>query len=374
MEPVESGLKNKNKHRIKHFKAEIIKNTPVGFDDKPMHFKLQFTAPDLHNIGPGQFVMVNTLPESQRKKQSRSPEKRVSEYQKQLIDLSTKSFLKRPFGIQRAYYKHFKWGYHNKLHLPAQLAAITNTVYPHKFEIFYKIIEDGTGTNELKKLHPGNQIKILGPLGKFTNIPKWRSDNVDEVHLIGGGVGMAPLIFFGQALKFYSFKLKAFIGIDKLESLSLKEAPLDSSFREDSKKAYVYINELSKIGLNPDEIFLSRESAEKEENLSKKISSDNYHVGLVVDQYNSYLTRLKQTESIMILACGPKPMLIALKNIASRFNIPMKVLLEKRMGCGIGVCMSCVCRTRKDSKGSRYSRVCVDGPLFDSKEIDWENL
>jgi len=371
MEPVEAGLKTKNKHRIKHFKAEVIKNTPIGFNGNPMHFKLQFTAPDLHNIGPGQFVMIDTMPEGQRKKQRLSPEKRISEYQKHRVDLSTRSFLKRPFGIQRAYYKHFKWGYHNKLNLPSQLAAITSTVYPHKFEIFYKIIEDGIGTNELKKLHPGNQIKILGPLGKFTNIPKWRSDNVDEVHLIGGGVGMAPLVFFGQALKFYSFKLKAFIGIDRI--VSLQEAPYGKTFSDESEKAYVYINELSKIGLNPDEIFLSRESTEKEI-LSDKISRKNYHVGLVVDHYNLFLSRLKRKKSIMILACGPKPMLIALKNIASRFNIPMKVLLEKRMGCGIGVCMSCVCRTRKDSESSRYSRVCVDGPLFDSNEINWEQL
>jgi len=316
--------------------------------------------------------MVDTLPEYQRNKRNRSPEKRVSELQKHIIDLSAKSFLKRPFGIQRAYYKHFKWGYHNKLHLPAQLAAITNTVYPHKFEIFYKIIEDGTGTNELKKLHPGSQIKILGPLGKFTNIPKWRSENVDEVHLIGGGVGMAPLVFFGQALKFYSFKLKAFIGIDRI--VSLQEAPYGKTFADESEKAYVYINELSKIGLKPDEIFLSRESVEKEKNLSDKISRKNYHVGLVIDHYKRYLSRLKRKKSIMILACGPKPMLIALKDVASKFDIPMKVLLEKRMGCGIGVCMSCVCRTQKNKERSRYSRVCVDGPLFDSNEINWEQL
>ncbi len=371
MEPMKTDLGKNTKHRIKHFKAEVIQNTPVGLDGKPMHFKLQFTAPDMHTIGPGQFVMIDTLPEGHRKKRNRSPEKRISEYRKHAMDLSARSFLKRPFGIQRAYYKHFEWGYHNKLHLPAQLAAITNTVYPHQFEIFYKIIEDGIGTNELKNLNPGNQIKILGPLGKFINIPKWRSDNVDEVHLIGGGVGMAPLVFFGQALKFYSFKLKAFIGIDRIESL--REAPYGKTFSDESEKAYVYINELSKIGLNPDEIFLSRESTENEI-LSDKINHKNYHVGLVVDHYSLFLNRLKQTESILILACGPKPMLIALKNIATKFNIPMKVLLEKRMGCGIGVCMSCVCRTRKGSKGSRYSRVCVDGPLFDSKEIDWEQL
>ncbi|MCP4664906.1 MAG: dihydroorotate dehydrogenase electron transfer subunit, partial [Deltaproteobacteria bacterium] len=71
--------------------------------------------------------------------------------------------------------------------------------------------------------------------------------------------------------------------------------------------------------------------------------------------------------------CGPKPMLKALEKVTSESGVPMKVLLEKRMGCGIGVCMSCVCRTKKNDEEG-YSRVCMEGPLFDSKDIDWEKL
>jgi dihydroorotate dehydrogenase electron transfer subunit len=364
------------KQGIKHFKAEVIQNTPVGLDGKPMHYKLEIRTPDMKNIGPGQFIMIDPLPYAQRKKMDQVYYRNVfgsgtkQSDKKNKIDLAPKSYLKRPFGVQRAYYKYFEWGYHQTLMLPPGLAAITHTVFPHKFEVFYKLIEGGIGTRELTGLKKGDQIRVLGPLGKYTHIPGWRSQDIREVHLIGGGVGMAPLVFFGQALKFYSFAIKAFIGIDRIESLA--EAPYGKTFSEEPGKAYVYIEELSKIGLLPEDIYLSRESTENEQ-LSEKIAEDNYHCGFVTDQYRSYLKKIKNRKDLLIIACGPKPMMVVLQKIASEFSVPMKVLLEKRMGCGIGVCMSCVCRTKKNQK-SQYSRVCVEGPVFDSNEIDWENL
>lgn len=359
------------KQTVKHFKAEVIQNKPVGPDESPMHYKLAFQTSDMKNIGPGQFIMVDPLPDELRKKMDQIRYKNLfAAGKRQGPDLSPKSYLKRPFGVQRAYYQYFEWGYHDTLSLPTILAGITHTVFPHKFEIFYKVMEGGIGTREMTGLKKGDRIRVLGPLGKYTHIPGWRSQGIDEVHLVGGGVGMAPLVFFGQALKFYAFKVKAFIGIDRIASLA--EAPYGRSFSEESGKAYVYIEELARIGLKPDELYLSREHTENEE-LSEKIKKENYHCGLVTEQYRSCLEKRKAGKKILIVACGPKPMLIALQKIASEFEIPMKVLLEKRMGCGIGVCMSCVCRTQKNH-AKQYSRVCVDGPVFDANEIDWEKL
>lgn len=359
------------KQTVKHFKAEVIQNKPVGSDGNPMHYKLAFQTSDMKNIGPGQFIMVDPLPDEQRKKTDQIHYQNLfAAGKRQGPDLSPRSYLKRPFGVQRAYYKYFEWGYHETLVLPTVLAGISHTVFPHKFEIFYKVMEGGIGTREMTGLKKGDRIRVLGPLGKYTHIPGWRSQGIDEVHLVGGGVGMAPLVFFGQALKFYAFKLKAFIGIDRIASLA--EAPYGRTYAEESGKAYVYIEELARIGLKPDELYLSREHTENEE-LSDKISKENYHCGLVTEQYRACLEKRNAGEKILIVACGPKPMLVALQKIASEFTIPMKVLLEKRMGCGIGVCMSCVCRTQKNHI-KQYSRVCVDGPVFDANEIDWEKL
>jgi dihydroorotate dehydrogenase electron transfer subunit len=94
---------------------------------------------------------------------------------------------------------------------------------------------------------------------------------------------------------------------------------------------------------------------------------------VVSKQYASFLKDLDDTKNVLIVLCGPKPMLNALNKIISKTSAQMKVLMEKRMGCGIGVCMSCVCRTKENNEEG-YSRVCVEGPLFDSNDIVWERL
>ena len=68
-----------------------------------------------------------------------------------------------------------------------------------------------------------------------------------------------------------------------------------------------------------------------------------------------------------VLACGPKPMLRNVANVAQEFGIPCQVSMEERMGCGVGACLVCACDM---ADGSR-KHVCKDGPVFDSEEVDW---
>lgn len=379
--PAKFHKKNNKAHlkkSIKHFTAEIISNFPVGYGKNPEHYILKFKATGLDRILPGQFVMVDTLPVGKKMQADfnhyNNPRFR-SAYRS--VDLTNKnfkrkSFLKRPFGIHRCYYKYFKLNYLKHLSLPPDLAEISHTLFPHEFEILYKLIPDGTGTNELKEIKKGERIKMLGPLGKPENPVFWRLNGIEEIHLLGGGVGMAPLIFFGQALKFYSYNIKAFLGINKIKTL-IKSAPFAKTFASKTEHALVYIDELSKIGLKSGEIFLSSENRIDKKLIMNKISESNLHNGFITEQYKAYLGKLKSHKKIMIITCGPTPMMKALKKIVHEFKIPMKVLLEKRMGCGIGVCMSCVCKTIKDNR-EEYSRVCTDGPMFDSEEICWEKL
>ena len=366
------------KQSIKHLTATVISNSPVGDEKDPEHYILKFKAAGLNRIVPGQFVMVDTLPVDKRKILE---ENYYNNFVKRSDFCSIhsankgfkrKSFLKRPFGIHRAYYKFFNLDYLKHLFLPPDLAAITHTVFPHKFEILYKILDNGTGTNELKKTRKGDNLRMLGPLGKPENPGLWRLKGIEEIHLVGGGVGMAPLVFFGQALKFYSYKIKAFIGIDTIATL-IKSAPFARTFADTADNAFVYIDELSKIGLKPGEIFLSSEIKVDNNFKTGKIAEQNIYHGFVTEQYKAYLSGCKTHKKIMIITCGPKPTLLALKKIIDKFNIPMKVLLEKRMGCGIGVCMSCVCKTIKNNR-EEYSRVCMEGPMFDAETICWEKL
>ena len=363
--------------KIEHFNARVLENTSIGVNGNPKHFIIRFRAPELKYVVPGQFVMLDTLSKTERKAMDKSQpldflatSKSQSSFN-HLENLRSKSFLKRPFSIHRAFYKNFKWNYLKNMSLPLTLATITHTVFPDEFEIFYKVIENGTGTNELKELKSDSKFQVLGPLGKITTVSEWRSDGIEEVHLIGGGVGMAPLMFFGQALRYYSFQIKAFIGIDRLDTL-LSKAPLAPTFAEDDpKQVYVYIDNLKRIGLHANEIYVSFEKREVVDDITHRLLGINYHNGLVSQQYASYLDKLNRTDNILIITCGPKPMLEELGRITSKAGVRMKVLLEKRMGCGIGVCMSCVCRTRKDDI-EQYSRVCTEGPLFDAEDIVWD--
>ena len=70
----------------------------------------------------------------------------------------------------------------------------------------------------------------------------------------------------------------------------------------------------------------------------------------------------------VIFACGPKPMLKAVKAIAEKRGIECQLSLEQRMGCGIGACLVCTCESTKDGMDKQL-RVCKNGPVFDSREV-----
>ncbi len=360
------------KQKIDHFTVVVENNLPVREGDDCKHFRIKFRAPELRFMVPGQFVMIDTLPTSERRKVENRKALHIRKYPRyaKIADLSPRSYLKRPFSIHRAFYEHFDFGYLRNILLPPNLAPVSHTIFPNRFEIFYKVLDDGIGTNELRKVKKGDKIEMVGPLGGITELAGLRSQGVADVHLVGGGVGMAPLIFFGQALKFYSFKVKAFIGIDRIETLLFSErfAP---TFSEDPKNAYVYVENLLNIGLDLSDIYVSTEHDHGSSDAFSRLRPENCHVGFVGEQYAKYLESQKTSPGILVIACGPQSMLRALEETATKYNIPMKILMEKRMACGIGVCMSCVCKTKKGNS-TVYSRVCTDGPVFDSKDIVWD--
>lgn len=89
-----------------------------------------------------------------------------------------------------------------------------------------------------------------------------------------------------------------------------------------------------------------------------------YH-GFVDALVRQELTEDKNYDAV--LACGPKPMLRNVARVAEEFGVPCLVSMEERMGCGVGACLVCACDM---ADGSR-KHVCKDGPVFDSKEVDW---
>ena len=82
------------------------------------------------------------------------------------------------------------------------------------------------------------------------------------------------------------------------------------------------------------------------------------------------LSELEKEKADAIYACGPVPMLKSVSEIADKFGIYCEVSLEERMGCGIGACLVCACKVKKDGE-EHFAHVCKNGPVFNSKEVIW---
>lgn len=351
--------------------AVVKENVSVGENKNhfKLRFKLKFKTHHSFNIIPGQFIMMATAPKGQDIVMEPI---RLDKIKPSLIE--PKPYLKRPFGIHRAFYRNFSEdkAYLQTLSLPPELATVLHTVFPNKFEIFYKVLASGIGTKELAKLNKGDEIQLTGPLGKRQDIREFRTEGFKEIHVIGGGVGMAPLIFMVQALRYYSYTVKAFIGTEKIGMLQYKRKDdsdgLSGTFDEASHDAPIYIGDLIEAGIDPADIYVSSTVSET----FGMIPQRNIYKGMVSEQYRNYLQqRQLPRKEIIAFACGPMGMMKALVPITQEYTIPLKVLMEKRMACGIGVCLSCVCKTKTETGESKYSRVCTDGPIFDASEIIW---
>ena len=353
-------------------KATIISHNPVG--NKPYdHYKLRFKLSSLRGIIPGQFVMIDTRKISVTKKVQKnlilSEPENLSKVLNSGLKSKSVSYLKRPFGIHRAFYPNFGKDYLINLQLPPQLSMILHTVFPNEFDILYKVLPNGIGTNELKELKTGDQINVMGPLGKGFNPRDLKnSREIDEVHVIGGGVGMAPLVFMVQALKLFSFNVKAFIGIESYDSLLLQHEVHANSYGEARAGDYrIYVDDLKDAGLSDSDIYVS---------FDKKCPTPsnllNPYNGFVSEQYKKFVMELPTNKKVIAFVCGPKAMMSAIAKIAKENRISLSVLLENRMACGIGVCFSCVCKKTLQDGTKQLSRICLDGPLYSAEEVTWE--
>jgi dihydroorotate dehydrogenase electron transfer subunit len=352
----------------------IIDNIPVGTEESKL-YKLTFKSDDSIDILPGQFIMIDTLKE----RQTEIPNHQIPKIHNSIStvqsnfqnDLFTKrlSYLKRPFGIYRTYYENFIYDCSSKLCIERELSAIFYTIKPNKFEILYKVLDDGIGTNELTKLIKDDKIEILAPLGKIFDLREILNREIDEIHIVGGGVGVAPLVYLVQVLRYFGVKVKAFIGIEKLSSLTYFEQDIDpQSYTSASRNAKIYIDDLMLLGLSESsDIYLSLMSDTDEE---RTIDIKNLFKGcFITEPYADYLKKHSNLK-ILTFTCGPIPMMQKVHNLTAQYNITSYVLMEKRMACGIGVCFSCVCKTIVSGE-NHYSRVCMDGPIIESKQINW---
>ncbi len=183
----------------------------------------------------------------------------------------------------------------------------------------------GKGTESFSRLKKGDTIKVLGPLGNGFKI-----DESIKIHiLIGGGIGVPPLVELAKHLK---GEIYAFLGF--------AESP-------------ILVKELESHG---SKVF---------------VATDDGSAG-----FKGNVIELVKNENItgdMIYSCGPRPMLKAVGKWAEDMGIRAQISMEERMACGIGVCVGCVCKIKKKEEEDWQNRkVCTDGPVFWSEEVIWD--
>ena len=182
----------------------------------------------------------------------------------------------------------------------------------------------GEGTRWLAGRELGDSLDVLGLAGNgFDLKPEGR------YLLVGGGIGIPPMLGCAQ---YTGGRATAILG-----GRSRDKIILEDFFREDCAKVLCATDDGS-LGHHGFVDALVRQ----------ELSEDRGYDG--------------------VLACGPKPMLRNVAKVAEEFGIPCQVSMEERMGCGVGACLVCACDM---ADGSR-KHVCKDGPVFDSREVDWD--
>jgi len=202
-------------------------------------------------------------------------------------------------------------------------------------EAHYLLEDVGPGSRRLCELKTGEGVWALGPLGRgFVPPHEGR-----RALLVGGGVGIAPLVIFKDAL----------------ERAGAPAAPAPGSARAQGAPVKVLVG------------FRDRERALGASLFGEAtVASDDGsvgHAGLVTDLLAAELER---DGHAVVYACGPAPMLEAIRALCERRQTPAQLALEAGMACGFGACYGCVVPAR----GGGYLRVCVEGPVIDAAELD----
>lgn len=185
--------------------------------------------------------------------------------------------------------------------------------------LIYRIV--GKGTNALSNLQTGDMVKVLGPLGHGF------SRETRKPLLVGGGMGLSPLLYYAQWLSAHNIKVDVLMG-----------------------------------GRTAEELFWQRLFATCTDNIY--LTTDDGSLGLkgfVTDLLPQILTK---SDYDKVMVCGPEIMMKNVYKVCREKIVPCEVSLERRMGCGLGACLSCSIDTLSGRR-----KVCKDGPVFPAEEV-----
>ena len=257
---------------MKKFILDLTVNSVEALSDKHVLIKLTDDKP-LPELLPGQFVEVR-------------------------VDNSPSTFLRRPISI--------------------------NNVDYDRNELWLLVAAVGDGTRQLQKLQKGDRLNCMLPLGNSFTMP---TDSAQKVLLVVGGVGVAPLLYFGKRIKAMGGEPTFLLGARSAKDVLEREL-------------------FEQVG----RVFITTEDGSEGEK------------GFVTNH-----SVLAQEHFDRISTCGPKPMMMAVARYAFKNDIECEVSLENKMACGVGACLCCVEKTVEGNKC-----VCKEGPVMNIKKLTWQ--
>lgn len=217
-------------------------------------------------------------------------------------------------------------------------------------EILFKVV--GGGLRNLARRRTGDVLSVMGPIGKGFQPAPERSRPL----LIGGGVGIPPMVFLAEWLRNDS---------REWQPLVLMGSELPFPFDMTASRLPV-----PGIAAEVNRTMALLEDWGCPARLASLSGFDGCHPGYVTELAEQWLGALPadERELVEIHACGPTPMLQAVAAVARRHGVPCQVSLEEFMACAVGGCAGCTVLVQEPA-GPAMRRVCVDGPVFDANQV-----
>jgi len=203
-------------------------------------------------------------------------------------------------------------------------------VFANSISILYKV--QGEGTRLLSTVAPGQILNVQGPLGNGFSL----DPSFDRHLLVAGGIGIAPFPGLADAILRRLGKTPEIIIAARTESLLVGA----KDFRQMGCKVH----------------FATDDGSAGEKGFASDV-----------------LRRLEPGAGTVVYACGPMAMMKATHAVCASFGAPCYASLEAEMACGDGVCLGCVVEANVEIEAERMVRVCKDGPVFDTRLIQWDS-
>jgi dihydroorotate dehydrogenase electron transfer subunit len=298
------------------------------------HFRLTLRALGFPDAAPGQFVQVrcgglDVLAGPALQDGSAGADEQCFGGQRVAVHGRGRPFTRRPFSI----------------------GGLRRQGTTCEIDLVYRVI--GPGTAWMAGLRPAQRVSVIGPLGRPFSIV----GDVKVSILVGGGIGLPPIMWLGQRMGQEGRKAVAVCGARCRSLLPLTvEAGTQATASSAAPPAWT----AREFGTVP-----------------VIVTTDDGSFGLkgtVIDGLKAALGQAGTgAKDAVIYACGPEKMLRAVASLAASKEIACQVCMERMMACGMGTCQSCVIRIRDAASpsGWRYRLCCSDGPVFDARDIVW---